>query len=169
MGILKKTGISLLSWLVWVVLNYSFHLLLYIPLYKWLWQIKDVRQLDDLALMAILFPVSFVLGFLSFVISFRIVIFPIARRNNLTIDSSMRPVFFEWIIFYIIFTFLSWPIPFIQGLLSLSSLPDAVIHAVKPIGRVLVSFVLYRESALDHFREFPDQVEGKKVQIHEPA
>jgi hypothetical protein len=163
MSSLKKSGISLLGWTAFVLLNNLFN----IPLTKWVLQIQADSQWDDFTVIAILFPASLVLGFLAFAISFHGVIFPILRRSNLTASKPKNLLIFEWVVYYIVFTVLCWPIPLIQGLLSYTSIPIAVLRAIKPVGQTLVSFIIYRENVSYHVKEFQDQLENTKIQAQE--
>jgi hypothetical protein len=165
MSSLKKSGISLLGWVAFTVI----YNLLNFPFTKWVLQIQADFQWGDLAVIAILFAASFVLGFLAFTISFYGAIFPLLRRNNLTAGKPNNLLIFEWVIYYIVFTVLCWPIPLIQELLSYTSIPIVVLRAIKPIRQALVSFMIYRENVSYHVKEFQDQLENTKIQIEEPA
>ncbi len=165
MSSLKKSGISLLGWVAFVVLNNLFNR----PLTKWVLQRQADYQWDDLAVIAILFPASLILGYLAFAISFHGVVFPILRRRNLMAVKPKDLLIFEWFVYWIVVMVLCWPIPLIQGLLSFTSIPIGVLRAIEPIWRVMVSFGIYRENVTYHLKEFQDQLENTKPQMQEPA
>jgi hypothetical protein len=168
MGLLKKNGLLLLGWVVFVGLYY---LLVRFPYYYLLLQIQaefPTIKINPLAAVFILLGIFF-LNFLAFVISLRMIVLLIAKRDNLQMVRSKFPLFFEWVIYCIVFLIFCWPIGYVQSLLALSSLPDTAIGMLKPVWQFLVGFRLYRESAADYVKRFQDQVEGTKIQIEEPA
>jgi hypothetical protein len=168
MGLLKKNGVWLLGWVVFVGLYY---LLVRFPYYYFFLQNQaEFATFENNSLAALLILLGAVfLNFLAFAISLRMVILPIAMRDDLQMIRSKYPLFVEWVIYCIVFIIFCWPIGYVQSLLALSSAPDTAIGMLKPIWQVLVGFGLYRESAAGYVKNFQDQLENTKIQMREPT
>jgi hypothetical protein len=169
MGSLKKNGLAVLGWAVFASLYYLFVKLFYQWLRHQIPLDSPIVQTKPLLVVAFIYLGVFVLGFSAFVISLRLIVFPIIQRETAASVKLKYPLIAEWLIFVIVFTFLTLPIGTVEQLANYADLPDAIIEMVAPVWQGCLSLWFYRENVLTYSAVQDDQLEGVELQIQEPA
>lgn len=169
MEFLKKNGLTILGWSVFVGLYYLFGKLFsewfkqQLPLDSPMVQTKPWLVIVFLCLSV------FLLGFSAFAISLRLIVFPIIQRETGVSVKLKYPLIAEWLMFVIVFLVLSLSIGLVQDLLSALGLPDNITEMVRPVWQLCLSLWFYRENVLTYFAAQNDQLEGVELQMQEPA
>lgn len=169
MGLLKKNGLAVLGWSVFAGLYYLFVKLFFAWLAQQIPTDSSIFQTKPLLVVAFIYLSSFVFGFSAFAISLRFIVFPIMQRETTVAVKLKYPLFSEWVIFFIVFMFLTLPIGLIEGLLGYFGLPDAITEMVQPAWQAGISLWFYRENVLTYFAVQNDQLEGVELQMQESA
>lgn len=168
MGLLKRNWVAVLGWLIFMSLYYLFVKLFSYGTLQMQAEFPAI-EINPLTILALILLSIFLISFLAFVISLRIVAFLVIHRGKVKAADLKYPLFFEWVVFFIVFIIFTWPISYVQALLEFTSIPDTVIGAIAPIWQILVSFMLYRESVIEYLKKFknqPKDAEEALIQEH---
>jgi hypothetical protein len=165
MGSLKKNGLAILGWSVFVGLYFLFVKLFYEWFVQQIPLDSAVVQTKPLLIIAFLYLSIFVLGFFAFAISLRLLVFPIIQRETAVSVKLKYPLIAEWLIFFIVFVFLSLPIGLVEDLLHYTELSDAMIEMVKPVWQACLSLWFYRKNVLTYSVVQNESLDHAEVQV----
>jgi len=169
MNLSKKNALSIFGWLAFVAFYESVVFLLKT------WSINSRSYLvslnwQPLVYLVLIGVIVFGVNFLAYVLSWRLVVFPISRRGGVNNARLKYPLFLEWLtLCFAVFLF-SLPVAFlIQFLPALLPLSENTVDVITSIWQALVSLWLYRDKVLSYLSESSDPVKNAESQSAVPS
>jgi len=168
MNLLKKNALSVIGWLVFA----GFYKLFIFFLSFWTTNSRfDLAsfQWSPFLYIALIYAVSFIVGFLAYVLSWRLVVFPISRRGGLMNVSLKHPLILEWLAFCLFFFWYCLPIGLIKAFPGLLPISKNTANIIISAWQAMVSLWLYRETVLSYLSESSHPLKNAESQSAVPS
>jgi len=169
MNLSKKNALAIIGWLV-LVASYELSVFL---LKSWSTIFRPYlvsRNWHPLVYLVLIGVIVFGVNFLAYVLSWRLVVFPISRRGGLINVRLKHPLILEWLMFCFAVILLSLPFAYIIAFLPvLLPISENTVNVIASIWQALISFWLYRDRVLSYLSESSDPFKNAEPQSAVPS